>query len=123
MSDYKNLPAWKHAISLAHQVYGALEEAQLSRAPEGLRLRRAAVAVPSLIAEGFLNVTGRDLAEALLLALGKLEEVRTLLAEDRTLARGLEFRGAAILGELDLLEGEVRRIREHGAPAAAHEVF
>jgi len=78
--EYKNLPLWKRGMTLAHTVYAAVEAAGAKGTEAGTRLRKAAVSVPSLVGEAFLDLSGKDVGEALSLAETKLDEVRHLLA-------------------------------------------
>jgi four helix bundle protein len=67
-------------MTLAHTVYAAVEAAGAKGTDAGTRLRKAAVSVPSLVGEAFLDLSGKDVGEALSLAETKLDEVRQLLA-------------------------------------------
>ena len=53
MADYRSLPAWARAMSLAHAVYAAAEAAGIRETETGRRLRKTVVAVPSLVAEAW----------------------------------------------------------------------
>lgn len=76
---YKDLPLWKKGMTLAHTVYAAVEAAGAKGTEAGTRLRKAAVSVPSLVGEAFLDMSGKDVGEALSLAETKLDEVQALL--------------------------------------------
>ena len=82
MSGYKNLPTWKRGMSFAHTVYAAVEAAGAKGTEAGTRLRKAAVSVPSLVGEAFLDLPGSDVEEALGLAETKLAEVASLLTSE-----------------------------------------
>lgn len=111
MSDYKSLPAWKRGMALAHGVYAAAEVAGLSSSEAGKRLRKAAVSVPSLIGEAYLDAGGRDAGEALFLAQGRIAEVERLLASERELGAIPESERLALLAEIDLLKEDVEELR------------
>lgn len=82
---YKSLSVWQKAMELAREVYAVTE-----RLPQkehfGLynQMRRAAVSVPSNIAEGFRRNTKKDYAHFVSVAHGSLSELETqmLLAQD-----------------------------------------
>jgi four helix bundle protein len=111
MSDYKSLPAWKRGMTLAHTVYAAAEVAGLSASEAGKRLRKAAVSVPSLIGEAYLDAGGRDAEEALFLARGRIAELERLLANERELDAIPESERLALLAEIDLLKEDVEELR------------
>ncbi len=78
--SYRDLLVWQRAMDLALAVYS------LSRSfPEGERfalvsqLRRAAVSVPSNIAEGHARSSTRDFLRFLSIAVGSLAEIETQL--------------------------------------------
>lgn len=78
--DYKDLDAWKQAMSLVEDVY------QLTRSfPReevyGLtaQVRRSAVSIPSNLAEGSARRSTREFANFLAIALGSLAELKTQL--------------------------------------------
>src|SRR5262245_26956509 len=100
MGGYKSLPAWKRGMGLAHAVYAAAEEAGLRESEAGRRLKKAAVSVPSLIGEAYLE-SGRS--EALFLATGRLAELERLLQEDASLRSLPEADRLNLLAEVDLL--------------------
>ncbi len=98
-------------MSFAHAVYAAVESAGLKETEEGRRLRKAAVSIPSLIAEASLDLTGRDRDEVLFMADSKLGEVGRLLEEacQKLLP---ESERVSLLAEIDLLAGELAGLRE-----------
>ena len=111
MSDYKNLPAWKRGMSLAHAVYATAEVAGLSASEAGRRLRKAAVSVPSLIGEAYLDGGTRDAEEALFLAQARIAEVERLLCDEVELASIAESERLPLLAEISLLKEEVEDLR------------
>jgi four helix bundle protein len=120
MADYKNLPLWKRGMSLAHTVYAAVEAAGANGTQAGIRLRKAAVSVPSLVGEAFLDQSERDAAEALALAEAKLDEVEKLLTSEPSLkaipAGDLE----GLLGDLLSLKAELAGLRASRAGETTH---
>ena len=77
---FRELRAWQAVKELAVLIYRTTELGPLSR-DFGLRdqLRRAAVSVPSNIAEGDERDTNKDSVRFLYIAKGSLAEVRTQL--------------------------------------------
>ncbi len=110
MSAYKSRPIWKRGMLFAHAVYAAVEAAGSKATGAGGRLRKAAVSVPSLIGEAFLDPTGRG-DDALLLASSRLSEVGRLLLEEAGLAGLAEGDRRALLAEVDALKGEIEVLR------------
>jgi four helix bundle protein len=88
--DFRELVVWQKAMQLAQAVY---ELAQLLPREEtyGLsaQLRRAAISVPSNIAEGYARRTTRELVQFVGIAQGSLAELQTQVE----LARRLEYVG------------------------------
>lgn len=83
--SYRDLLAWQKAMALAKRVYGATKLLPRDEL-YGLcrQLRRAAVSVPSNVAEGYGRGSRRDYASFLRIARASLYEMETqvLLAED-----------------------------------------
>lgn len=77
---YRDLIAWKKAMVLAREVYRLAPKLPREET-YGMRsqLTRAAVSIPSNIAEGWSRETGRDRAHFLAIAHGSLAETETLL--------------------------------------------
>ena len=86
--SYRDLVAWKKAMQLAKRAYGATKLFPKSE-QYGLcqQLRRAAVSVPSNIAEGYGRGSRRDYLSFLRIARASLYEVETQIL----LAKELEF--------------------------------
>ena len=86
MSSYKDLIAWQKGMELVTAIYDATE---VFPAHEQFvlvsQLRRAAVSVPSNIAEGKAHYSNRDFVRFLRHARGSLAEIETqvLIAERR----------------------------------------
>jgi len=111
MSDYKSLPAWKRGMTLAHTVYAAAEVAGLSASEAGRRLRKAAVSVPSLIGEAYLDAGTRNADEALFLAQARIAELERMLENEVELGAIPEPERFALLAEIDLLKDDVEELR------------
>ena len=120
-TNYKELIAWQKAMALAKAVYRTT-----AKFPESERfglvsqLRRAAVSVPSNIAEGQGRLTDGEFRQFLGNARGSLYEVETQLI----LADSMGFVSAAECAELNESANEVGRLlngllRSLGSPRQA----
>ena len=78
LGPYKNLMVWQQAILLATEIYKLTSTFPKSEV-YGLasQIRRAAVSIPSNIAEGYGRSTNTDLVHFLYMALGSSNEVDT----------------------------------------------
>lgn len=120
MADYKNLPLWKRGMSLAHTIYAAVEAAGANGTQAGIRLRKAAVSVPSLVGEAYLDLSGKDVREALALAEAKLDEVEKLLTSEPTLAAIPSGDLEGLLGDLAALKAEIVALRADRTGETSH---
>jgi four helix bundle protein len=118
--DYKNLPLWKRGMTLAHAVYAAVEASGAKGTDSGVRLRKAAVSVPSLVGEAFLDMSGRDVGEALSLAESKLDEVQRLLTSEPALKSIPPGDLESLLGDLESLRAELVELRAGRTGETAH---
>ena len=116
---YKNLPLWKKGMSLAHTVYAAVEAAGAKGTEEGTRLRKAAVSVPSLVGEAFLDASDKHVADALALAETKLDEVGALLESPSLAGIPLADR-ESLIGDLESLKAELVELRTSRTGETAH---
>jgi four helix bundle protein len=105
--SFRDLIAWQKAMELCEQVY-TLSQAFPAEERFGLtaQLRRAAVSVPSNIAEGYGRGQTRDYLRFLKVARGSLFEVQTQLL----LAVRLKLASADSAGRCLDLAGDVDRI-------------
>lgn len=80
MTNYKNLDAWKQGMALVELIYGITKEYPIDER-YGLisQTRRAAVSVPSNIAEGLGRNHKKDTIQFLHISRGSLYELETLL--------------------------------------------
>jgi len=114
-NSYKDLIAWQKGMDLVTTVYDATEGFP-SHEQFGLvsQLRRAAVSVPSNIAEGKAHYSNRDFVRFLRHARGSLAEIETqiLIAQQRKylsdttvtkLGRQLDELGRILSGLIDSL--------------------
>ena len=86
INGYKDLIVWQKSIELAQLIYN-----DCKFFPEDekfgliIQLKRAAVSIPSNIAEGYARNTPKDYLRFLIIALGSAYEVQTQLILSRTL--------------------------------------
>jgi len=80
INDYKDLRIWQSGIDLVKKIYSATkgfpEEEKFGLTSQ---MRRAAVSVPSNIAEGFKRQHKKEFKQFLNICLGSLAEVETQL--------------------------------------------
>ena len=110
---FRDLIAWQKAMELARLVYRATGQMpDTERFGLTNQMRRAAVSVPSNIAEGYARQSRADYLKYLRIARGSLAE----LATQHELARGLEMLGPdrateSLLAECDrVLQGLIRSL-------------
>lgn len=102
MHNYRRLDVWVRSYELTLSIYTAT-----SGWPSGERfglvsqLRRAAVSIPSNIAEGSSQASRRGFGRYLRTALGSAAEVDTQLRLARDLGYLSHRLGASLLGEVD----------------------
>jgi four helix bundle protein len=118
--DYKNLPLWKRGMTLAHTVYAAVEAAGAKGTEAGTRLRKAAVSVPSLVGEAFLDASGTGAGEALRLAEAKLDEVEALLRSEPSLRAIPSGDLDGLLEDLENLKAELVELRTSRTGETSH---
>jgi four helix bundle protein len=92
--SHRDLRVWQLGRILAGQVYALTRTfPESERFGLALQLRRAAISVPSNIAEGFARGSTRDYARFLTISLGSVGEIETqlLIADDLSLANPAEI--------------------------------
>ena len=80
VKDYKDLEIWQRSVKLVEEIYqstGVFPKEELYGLSS--QLRRAAVAIPSNIAEGFARFHSKEYKQFLYMALGSLAELSTQL--------------------------------------------
>jgi four helix bundle protein len=119
---HEDLAAWRHSIALAAKVYAATRHLP-SDEPLGLvqELRRAALSVPSRIAEGAARRGRSEFVHCLEAARAALAQLQTRLV----IAAGQDLIGTAACPPSDVkelageLDGLLRRVRASGLAAHA----
>jgi len=117
IKSVQNLDVWKEAVNLSVDVYNFTADFP-SKELYGLasQMQRAAISIPSNIAEGFERGSNAEFKRFLLIARGSISELQTQL----TIAEKLGYKGKQISGfELydksvnihKMLNGLLRHIR------------
>ena len=113
-NGFKSLIVWQKSMALAELVYVIVKKFPRSES-FGLvsQIQRAAVSVPSNIAEGSRRSTRKDYAQFLSVAHGSLAELETQLLLARNAYPSKEIEDALeILGEISrMLHTLVRKLR------------
>ncbi len=80
VENFEDLLVWQKGMAIVRQIYDITRDATLSR-DFGLRdqLRRAALSIPTNIAEGFERASRKEYVNFLNIAKGSAGEVRSLL--------------------------------------------
>ncbi|MFO7651304.1 MAG: four helix bundle protein [bacterium] len=95
---HRRLVLWQKSVSLVEEGYRLTAGLPASeRYGLAAQLRRAAVSIPSNIAEGAARQTKREFAQFLFMARGSMSEVDTQME----IARRLGFLGAGDMQQLD----------------------
>jgi four helix bundle protein len=107
MQDFRNLLVWQKSHELVLQVYRASGDFPRDEI-YGLtsQIRRAAVSIPSNIAEGCGRGSDAEFARFLIIAMGSSSELEYQLL----LARDLGYIETGMHRSLDLLVAEVKRM-------------
>lgn len=80
MESYRDLEVWQRAMDLVEAIYGLVKcFPPEERFALGDQLRRAAVSIPSNIAEGYARNADADFRRFLLIAAGSTAETQTQL--------------------------------------------
>ena len=107
VQNYRDLIAWQKAMDLVVRIYQITESFPKTET-FGLtnQMRRAAVSIPSNIAEGQGRSTTKDFMHFLYIARGSLQELETQVI----IAQRLEFITEAVHSELTTNICEIARI-------------
>ena len=118
--DHGRIPAWRRGIELAHTVCAAVAGGTLARTDAGQRLRSAAVSVPSLVGEAFMDLTATDAAEALARASARLSEVARLLALEPVRLELGEPETTSLLAEIEALRADLADLSANRSLSPGH---
>ena len=123
LRTFKDLKVWQKSYRLCLRVYEVSRKLQHEERYElSAQLRRAAVSVPSNIAEGYSRETTKDYLRFLWMASGSLAELETqfLLSRDLKLCRDDEVVIAldAVAEVQRMLRGLIKSLKEKESPMA-----
>ncbi|MDR2510913.1 MAG: four helix bundle protein [Bacteroidales bacterium] len=93
-NTFENLEIWKESMNLCVQIYELMKNSKDFGFKD--QIQRAAVSVPSNIAEGFERQTNKEFIQFLFIAKGSCGEVRTQLY----LAKALKYIDNEIVNNL-----------------------
>ena len=107
VKTYKDLLVWQKAIHFVTQVYKAVKGFPQEEL-YGLtsQIKRAAVSIPSNIAEGYGRKSTKDYIRFLQIAMGSIFEIQTQLE----ISKNLEFVSESSFGELYEYSREIERM-------------
>ena len=107
VNSYRDLTVWQHAMGLAETIY-RVTAAFPNRETYALasQLQRAAVSIPSNLAEGHARISTRDYLRFISIAMGSLAEVETQLE----LSARLNYITSAQLDQLTIASDELGRM-------------
>lgn len=107
MHTYKDLIVWQKSVELATKIYG-LTNTFPKEELYGLtsQMRRAAVSIPSNIAEGKLRGTRKECRQFMLIAFGSGGELETQLE----IAKRLPHTEKLLYSDVDTLLNEIMRM-------------
>ena len=117
---HKKLNVWTDAVDLAQQIYKVTKDFRERTVRTDKQVRRAAVSIPSNIAEGAARQTKKEFLNFLHIAKGSLSELDTQLE----IVRRLEYLDQARWEALDerlewidrMFSGLVRSLRRRNSP-------
>ena len=108
MRTHKDLDAWKNSMDLAQEIYKLTSDYPQSEL-YGLanQMRRAAVSVPSNIAEGAARASAKEFARFLSLSQGSLAELETQTILSGRLGFLEQQDSTKLLGEMNLVRAQL----------------
>ena len=78
--SHKDLKVWQEAMDLVTNIYNIVQSfPEIEKFGLSSQMRRAAISIPSNIAEGFARQGNKELTHFLYIALGSLSEIETQL--------------------------------------------
>jgi four helix bundle protein len=112
VNSYRDLTVWKLAMQLTEEVYRVTQAFPESETYAlANQLQRAAVSVPSNIAEGHARSSTRDFLRFISIAMGSLAEIETQLELSARLEYINEIRLGELLATTDALGRMLRGLR------------
>ena len=113
IKSYRDLRVWQSAMELVVDVYRLTGKFPKNE-DYGLtsQVRRAAVSVPSNIAEGHARVSGKEFHRFLLIALGSLAELETQLMISEKLGYSSPENIQDLLTCSDVIGKQIRKLQQ-----------
>ena len=109
--NFRDLLIWQRGMKLANRIYSLTRGfAQDERFGLTSQMRRAAVSVPSNIAEGFNRRHNKEYKQFLFIALGSLGELETQLRIARDQGFAADTHTEELLQELDEIQRMTRSL-------------
>ncbi len=111
MATHKELDVWKESIDMVTNIYRLTAEYPDSE-KFGLvsQMRRAAVSIPSNIAEGAARGTNKEYIHFLNISLGSLSELETQIL----ISHNLKYiNSVEILGNLEKIQAKLYKLRNY----------
>lgn len=106
-SRYQNLKVWQRGMDLAEAIYQRAKELPAEeKYALGDQIRRAAVSIPSNIAEGYARQSTREFTHFLAIARGSLAELETQIL----LCGRIHYLNEQVVNELLKMIGELQRM-------------
>jgi four helix bundle protein len=112
--NYKKLDVWNRSFNATLAVYRLTKSFPTSeRYGLAAQMRRAAVSIPSNIAEGSVQLSGKGFRRYLRIALGSACELETQLALCSVLGLGSRSAAEHLLGEVDGIKRMLISLQQH----------
>jgi four helix bundle protein len=113
MRNFRNYRVWQQAIELVVHVYDLTRQLpQTETYALSNQVQRAAVSIPSNIAEGCARTSERDFKRFVEIALGSAYEVETqLILADRLYSIGEHAEYAPVLMQLNIVQAKLNALR------------
>lgn len=113
MKSYKELTVWQRSIELVKEIYKLTDEFPKSEVYGlAIQMRRAAVSIPSNIAEGYLRKNRKEFLQFLRIAYGSSAELETQLIIAKDLYATVNYQKAdSLLEEVQkMLNGIIKKL-------------
>lgn len=116
LKSYKELTVWQKSIKLVKEIYQLTNEFPKSEVYGlAIQMRRAAVSIPSNIAEGYLRKNRKEFLQFLRISYGSSAELETQLIIAQDLYHDVQYTNAgSLLEEVQkMLNGIIRKLENN----------
>lgn len=116
LKSYKELTVWQKSIELVKEIYLLTNEFPKSEMYGlAIQMRRAAVSIPSNIAEGYLRKNRKEFLQFLRVSYGSSAELETQVIIAQDLYRDVQYTNAcSLLEEVQkMLNGIIRKLENN----------